>query len=320
MGRKNTNEIGGSGSQAKAVWNDFNVSKFCDLCIKLVDAGRRPNTHFDREGWESLVVNFSKETGNNYDKTQLKNKWDSLKIEWKLWKELVGKETGLGWNPSKGTVDAPAEWWHSKIQVNPEYAKLRKKGLNPELEEKLDRMFSNIIATGEHAWAPSCGNLPSPKSDICKDDVIPLEGSDDSVDFTPIEINGGKEGVSRRGKKRLTDEAELQAKMEKKPKGPIVLGKQKVGGATKLSQQIDRFIDVVENKSAGTLNSVKSAEGYTIAEAMKALESVPYCEPGNPLWLFATRLFLNKEKREMFATMKDDVIKLQWLQYEYAEK
>ncbi|XP_062002831.1 uncharacterized protein LOC133720506 isoform X3 [Rosa rugosa] len=238
MGRKNTNEIGGSGSQVKAVWNDYNVSKFCDLCIKLVDAGRRPNTHFDREGWESLVVNFSKETGDNYDETQLKNKWDSLKIEWKLWKELVGKETGLGWNPSKGTVDAPAEWWHSKIQVNPEYAKLRKKGLNPELEEKLDRMFSNIIATGEHAWAPSCGNLPSPKSDICKDDVIPLEGSDDSVDFTPIERSGGKEGVSRRGKKRLTDEAELQAKAEKKPKGPIVLGKQKISLSTSTLAQL----------------------------------------------------------------------------------
>lgn len=117
MGRKNTNEIRGGESQSKAVWNDYNVAKFCDICIKLVDAGRRPHTHFDREGWESLVVNFSKETGNNYDKTQLKNKWDGLKTEWKLWKELVGKETGLGWNPSKGTVDAPAEWWHNKIQV-----------------------------------------------------------------------------------------------------------------------------------------------------------------------------------------------------------
>ena len=108
MGRKNTNEIGGGESQSKAVWNDYNVAKFCDICIKLVDAGCHTHTHFDREGWESLVVNFSKETGNNYDKTQLKNKWDGLKTEWKLWKELVGKETGLGWNPSKGTVDAPA--------------------------------------------------------------------------------------------------------------------------------------------------------------------------------------------------------------------
>ncbi|KAL6218054.1 hypothetical protein ACLB2K_011271 [Fragaria x ananassa] len=176
MGRKNSNEIGGSGSQVKVVWNDYNVSKLCDLCINLVDAGRRPNTHFDREGWESL-----------------------------LWKDLIGKETGLGWNPSKGNVDASVEWWHSKIQVNPDYAKFCKKGLNPELEEKLERMFATIIATGEHAWAPSCGNLPAPVADTWKDDVILLEGSDDSEDSTQIGINGGKEGVSKRGKKRMKE-------------------------------------------------------------------------------------------------------------------
>ncbi|KAK9938946.1 hypothetical protein M0R45_015657 [Rubus argutus] len=186
------------------------------------------------------------------------------------------------------------KWWHNKIQVNPEYAKLRKRGINSEMEEKLDRMFMNITATGAHAWAPSCDSMP-------------------------IQTPGSKECVSGRGKKRLTQEADLQGKNEKKPKGPIVLGKKKVGGTVKLSQQIDRFINVVEN-NVGTSKSVKSAERNTIAEVMKILESVPKCEPGSTLWLFATRLFLNKEKREMFATMKDDGVKLQWLQYEFAEK
>ncbi|KAI5342155.1 hypothetical protein L3X38_010030 [Prunus dulcis] len=100
----------GSSSKAPVTWNNHNISIFCDLCIKEVDAGRRLGTHFKKEGWENLRVNFSKETGNNHDKGQLKNKWDALKIEWKLWKELVGKETGLGWNSSKGTVDASDEW------------------------------------------------------------------------------------------------------------------------------------------------------------------------------------------------------------------
>ena len=62
-----------------------------------------------------MVVNFNRETGNNYDKSKSKNKWDSLKIERKLWKDLIGKEIRLGWNPSKGTVYEPVEWWHSKI-------------------------------------------------------------------------------------------------------------------------------------------------------------------------------------------------------------
>ena len=54
-----------------------------------------------------------------------------------------------------------------------------KRGINPEMEEKLDRMCMNVTATGVHAWAPSCSKLPSPKVDICEDDAIPVEGGDD---------------------------------------------------------------------------------------------------------------------------------------------
>ncbi|KAB2595760.1 hypothetical protein D8674_031210 [Pyrus ussuriensis x Pyrus communis] len=96
-----------------ATWNPHNISIFCDVCIKEVEAGHRP--------------------------------------------ELVGKETGLGWNSSKGIVDASKEWWNNKIQINKEYGRLRKKGIRHEMEDKLDRMFSNTVATSEHARAPSFG-------------------------------------------------------------------------------------------------------------------------------------------------------------------
>ncbi|CAL9001197.1 unnamed protein product [Prunus brigantina] len=150
------------------------------MCIKEVDFGRRPGTHFKKEGWKTLRVNFNKETGNthnNYDKGQLKNKWDALKIEWKLWKELIGKETSLGWNSSKGTIDASDEWWNNKIKINAEYAKFLKKSINPDMEEKQDRMFINTTATGKHAWAPSCGILPPETEEASMGDVIPLKGN-----------------------------------------------------------------------------------------------------------------------------------------------
>lgn len=53
---------------------------------------------------------------------------------------------------------------------------------------------------------------------------------------------------------------------------------------------------------------------------MKAVASLPGAGPGSHLWLFATRLFPNQEKREMFTTMEDPNIKLQWLNYELSEK
>ena len=78
----------------------------------------RPDTHFNKEGWRYVIQNFQKESGKSYGKAQLKNKWDSLKKEWRLWKELLGKETGLGWSISKQTIDASDEWWDEKIKVS----------------------------------------------------------------------------------------------------------------------------------------------------------------------------------------------------------
>ncbi|KAB2620190.1 hypothetical protein D8674_039606 [Pyrus ussuriensis x Pyrus communis] len=123
---------GASSSNPLAKWNAHNISIFCDVCIREVETGHRP--------------------------VQLNNKWDALKNEWKLWRELVGKETSLGWNSSKGTVDASEEWRNNKIH-NMEDCK-KKKDISPKMEEKLDTMFSNIVATGEHAQAPSSRVLP----------------------------------------------------------------------------------------------------------------------------------------------------------------
>jgi hypothetical protein len=35
--------------------------------------------------------------------------------------------------------------------------KFRHVGVEPSLKNKFDRMYSNIVATGEFAWAPSSG-------------------------------------------------------------------------------------------------------------------------------------------------------------------
>ncbi|XP_070672331.1 uncharacterized protein [Malus domestica] len=186
---------GASSSNPIATWNAHNISIFCDICIKEVEAGHRPGTHFDKDGYANIRANFKAETGHDYERKQLKNKWDALKNEWKLWKELVGKETGLGWNSSKGTVDASQEWWNNKIQINKEYGKFRKNGISPEMEDKLDRMFSNTVATGEHAWAPSSGVLPPDT----RDESI---GQVDSDDEDEIETMQDIRQASRKGKKK----------------------------------------------------------------------------------------------------------------------
>ncbi|KAB2634717.1 hypothetical protein D8674_038165 [Pyrus ussuriensis x Pyrus communis] len=171
-----------------ATWNAHNISIFCDVCIKDVEAGHRPGTHFDKEGYENIRANFKAETEHDYERKQLKNKWDALKNEWKLWKELVGKETGLG------------------------TCKIAKKGISPEMEEKLDRMFSNTVAIGEHVWAPSSGVLPSETREESKGQ-IDLDDEEESETMQDL-----RQATRKGKKKRAANQGELQKKVDKKGK------------------------------------------------------------------------------------------------------
>ncbi|XP_062023267.1 L10-interacting MYB domain-containing protein-like [Rosa rugosa] len=275
-------------AKESAVWNEGLVDLFCDLCMKEVDNDNRPHTHFNPEGWANIISNFSKETGKEYTKKQLKNKWDSLKEHWKLWKELKGKETGLGWDHKKRTIDASEEWWHGKLEKNKEYAKFRKKGITPEFEVKLDKMFMGIAATGVHAYAPS-SSLPIPRS---PEQAGNREGSGDSED--------NDQPKTTLPKRKRNERAE-------KGKGEIPK-KEKVGGAAHLAKQIDRMCESIESRSTTTSminTSVQEGGGTSIKEVMKDVTSLPGAEQGSRLWFFATRLFLSSEKREMYCTMED---------------
>ena len=129
------------------------------------------------------------------------------------------------------------------------------------MEAKLDRMFMNITATGEYAWAPSSGVLPSKDCQILDDDpVVPL----DVNNLIQIKSEEG-EGLEKENNKRNLEEDDKQAIKKKKSK-KMVVKSGKVGGAPKLSQQIDRLIDAVESKKEAN---------FGISEVMKLVESLP---------------------------------------------
>ncbi|KAM5547699.1 L10-interacting MYB domain-containing protein-like [Rosa sericea] len=274
--------------KGKATWTDHNVDVFCDLCIKEIEKGTRPGTHLTTKGYENLGINFAKKTGLQYTKSQFKNKWDLLRDQWKLWKELIRKETGLGWNPKLKTVDAPDEWWCSKIQDNPKYAKLRKKGINPDLEEKLDMMFQQVTASGVHAWAPSSGVLPHDDIEV-NNVAVPLDSDDDLA--CPIEVIAGS-----LGKRKMTPTKQVNAGTEKNNKAKGI-GSRKIGGATKLSIQIDRMVESIQSRSTVTSVMNKGVLGTSIAEVMKSVSSLPGAEPGSPFVVFCNSLSVKKRER-----------------------
>ncbi|KAK8349028.1 hypothetical protein V6Z12_A06G117200 [Gossypium hirsutum] len=139
---KTQNFVEGDNTLAtKAVWDDELTLIFCEPCVNEVNTGNRSTTHLNSKYGKMLLLFFKQKHKKN-GKPQLKNKCDTLKKEWRLWRELLKESIGIRWCPLKKTVDATEEWWAEKIQL-------------------MWQMFGGIVATGDNAWAPSSSVLPS---------------------------------------------------------------------------------------------------------------------------------------------------------------
>ena len=87
--------------------------------MEQIQAGNRTKgVSFSTKGWFNLVTKFCDETGQNYDKDQLKSRWNVLKGDWRVWEQLRNLDTGLGWDAVKGTIRATDDWWSRKLKVS----------------------------------------------------------------------------------------------------------------------------------------------------------------------------------------------------------
>jgi hypothetical protein len=92
-------------------WNAENTQVLCKLFAEQVGRGNRPNTCLNSVGYAEVEKGLKDRLGIVANKTQIKNKWDKLKEDFKAWKKLVMRQTGPGWCPIKGTIVMDDEWW-----------------------------------------------------------------------------------------------------------------------------------------------------------------------------------------------------------------
>ncbi|PPD68178.1 hypothetical protein GOBAR_DD34947 [Gossypium barbadense] len=251
---------------------------------RLILKGNRPDTHFTKDGWLKIITNFEKETGK----------------EWKAWKKLKGEDTGLGWNPIKRTVDASDEWWESRLQVVPEAKKIKTSGIDPEFEGKLDQMFMGIVAIGDKAWAPSSGTL---RSDFFEDvnNEIPEESEEENMKndvhiSNDVQIDGN--GQKRKNLEMSSSHFKTGRKKSLK----------QIGGAARLSSQIEKLCNAADNMSQATSSLTPVMDLYGIPQAVKMLDSMSEEVPkASLLYFFALRLLLNKDKRIMFLSINPKI-------------
>ena len=68
--------------------------------------------------WKEIQLEVEKKIGRQCGANSCKYKYDTMKNEWRLWKELKTSKTSLGKNPIIGNIEASDEWWLKKIEVS----------------------------------------------------------------------------------------------------------------------------------------------------------------------------------------------------------
>lgn len=127
-----------------AQWDPTAAKIFNDICVE-------PHGCLNIKGYANLVTKFNEQTGRNYTRVQMKNRWDALKSEFTTWKTLLLSTSGLRRDPRTRSIASSNEWWEEKIQAMPQAKKFRLAPL--ENEEDLEIMFSGVSCT--YAMAPS---------------------------------------------------------------------------------------------------------------------------------------------------------------------
>jgi hypothetical protein len=83
----------------KNVINNFNSNfklynnvSTCDTHAKsfelTIKKWMRLNTHFNKVWWEFATNIFKEQISHTFTKARLKNKWDEIKKDWRIWKKI----------------------------------------------------------------------------------------------------------------------------------------------------------------------------------------------------------------------------------------
>ncbi|KAL2956768.1 hypothetical protein AAZX31_18G105300 [Glycine max] len=204
--------------------------------------------------------------------------------------QLIGKDTGLGWDGEKKTIAASDEWWETKIQEDLEVAKFREQGLKflPEMEF----LFKGTIATSFAAYAPSEDsrqyegfNTRTEETNDNIDDNIDMEVNEPEIDTTTQNMSSAKEsGQRKRGRE----------------------GDKRIGVAAKLSSQLDCIIQTFES-------SAFAQDPTSITTCVAKLKDLPGLERGSELFYKATRLMKKRANRITFVALEEPELQLGWI-------
>ena len=196
--------------------------------------------------------------------------------------------------------------------------KFRYAGIEPSLKFKFDRIYSNIVATEEYAWAPSSGVLSGTDvdpdtSNVNIDGVDLKEACGDSKED---EIPNLDNDMSRMvGGVNMLSNNNIRSSDKRKEREPskVRARKKKTSGiGVQLLSKWDELLESMSTRSDSTSLHMDQ-QGYSIPEVMVEFHSISRVSIDDDFHDFAMEYLSFRRKREMWSSMGGLEKKLKWL-------
>ncbi|KAJ9556644.1 hypothetical protein OSB04_011258 [Centaurea solstitialis] len=286
-------------------WTDEYVVIFCDVCINFITKNGRGQPF----RWRDLQDQFADKVGKKCHFKILKNKYDAMEKDWRLWKYLKMGETGLGWNSMTGKLDCSDDWWERKLKEKPEAKKFRFKGLSPLVEEKWDHLFGDVVATGEGCVAPSL----TIDQEYVDEPISQVEQTQDKEGETQ-----DKDGGTCHDRLGSLDEQEegFWSGFINEVRGTFTSPQQKTFTNT-CGMKPTKGVKRKRRESGGQGTNTKRDE-VSIDEVMEIMNRIAIDSDvvvGGDTWCHAMLMFRDPTTREIFFKMPNDDARLSWLKF-----
>ncbi|CAA0828292.1 Unknown protein [Striga hermonthica] len=279
-----------------------------------------------------------------------------MRTRWSLWKQLKDKETGLGWDHMKGTIDATDEWWALKIKENSKYEVFREEGIEIELECKMDQIFA-ISAQGKLKFTPVSSSqqkhvmqevdevyVPSPLHESCNDNYggdncCVADESWDGVwtkisptcTSTPIASPGNiqiEANDGRKGKRSFVGDFSQSSKATRNSgkRARVAAIQEMLGGIMQtiskrnhLTEEITTSMKNMMSLHMDIVKSMKEKSYYDLRDTMAKLCTLSDLTATSPEFFFACTMFEDPQKRIIFFGLPDDNSRVEYIKYMYKE-
>ncbi|KAL0926305.1 hypothetical protein M5K25_002521 [Dendrobium thyrsiflorum] len=217
--------------------------------------------------------------GTNYGLFRLQTLFKNLKLEITLVAWFAGFGEG-------------SHYFSGIRRVVPAARKFRFNGIPPELEEKLEIMFSRIVATGDNVWIPNSGILPS---ELRTEQHNSSEEDDLHDDDPQVEISNGEEATFTTASQRFQSSA------------TFVKGKRaktvKLTGKQLFVNHIESLVNAAQSVSSSIAMSSTPRRTVTILDAVTEISGIPEIYDDLEFYEFAIEFLKDKDSRESFMGM-----------------